>query len=67
METEIELGEYKGSATITIHELDSDGKRRPYPFSMGLKKARLVIKHIEDIEDFVANNETQSERNRRTR
>lgn len=54
--SEIEFGEFKGSPTVTIHELDDDGKRKPFPFSFGKKKAQLIVKHIEDIEAFAEGN-----------
>ena len=56
MTTEIEIGDYKGSSTITIYELDEEGKRKAYPFTFGVKKAKLIIKHIEDIEAFAEGN-----------
>ena len=56
IETEVTYGEYKGSPTIAIHELDENGNRKPYPFTFGVKKARMIIKHIEDIEAFVEDN-----------
>ncbi len=52
IKTEIERGEYKGSPTITIHELDDNGNRKPYPLSFGKKKAKLITKHQKEIEDF---------------
>lgn len=54
--TEVEIGEYKGSPTITIHEVDEEGKRKAYPFTFGVKKAKLIVKHIEDIEAFAEDN-----------
>jgi len=56
IKSEIEIGDYKGNPTIIIHELDKDGKRKPYPFSFGTKKAKLIVKHIEDIEAFSEGN-----------
>jgi hypothetical protein len=50
--TEVEITEYKGSPTITIHELEESGARRPYPFSFGKKKAQMIINHIEEIKAF---------------
>lgn len=51
--TEVEVGEYKGSPTITIHELDNEGKRKQYPLiSFGKKKAQAIVKYIKEIEDF---------------
>ena len=56
IKTEVEIGDYKGNATLVIYELDQDGKRKPYPFSFGIKKAQLIIKHIEDVEAFAEGN-----------
>ena len=53
LKTEVEVGDNKGSPLITIHDLDDDGKRKQYPvISFGKKKARAIIKHIEDIKRF---------------
>ena len=58
MKTEIELGEFKGNPVITIHELDQSGNRKPYPLiSVGIKKAKAIVHHLEDIEDFIDNND----------
>lgn len=56
IKTEITHGEYKGSPTIMIHELDDEGNRKPYPFTFGTKKAKMIVKHIEDIEAFAEEN-----------
>lgn len=52
IKTEIEIGEYKGSPTLTIHEIDEKGNRKPYPFSFGKKKAKAILEHIEEIKKF---------------
>lgn len=44
----VKIGSFKGNPTIS---LDADSK---YPFSFGVKKARLVVQHIEAIKAFVA-------------
>lgn len=56
VKTEITHGEYKGSPTIMIHEVDDQGNKKPYPFTFGVKKAKMIIKHIEDIEAFAEEN-----------
>lgn len=56
LETEVEISVYKGNPVLVIHSLDKDGKRKPYPLSFGTSKAKLIIKHIEDIEAFVEGN-----------
>lgn len=50
--TEVETGEFKGSPTLTIHELDDKGSRKPYPFSFGKKKAQMILANIEEIKKF---------------
>ena len=42
------IGEYKGRPIITL----SDGDK-PFPFSFGLRKARILLAHIQDIKAFV--------------
>jgi len=49
-------GEYKGSKTIQLHE--SDSATDQYPFGFGVRKAKLILAHIEDIRAFVKKNET---------
>lgn len=51
LETEAELGEYKGSPTLSIFEV-VDGKRKDYPFTFGKKKAQMIVKHLELIKEF---------------
>ena len=53
MTTEIEITEYKGNKTLTIHTLDKDGNKKPYPFSFGLGKAESILNHVEEIKKFV--------------
>lgn len=55
LKTEVEIGEYKGSPTLTIHDLDINGNRKPYPFGFGKKKAQLIIRHLEEIKSFAEN------------
>ena len=42
------VGSYKGHPTLT---LDPDSK---FPFTLGLRKALLVITHLKEIQEFVA-------------
>ena len=44
-----EEGEYKGNPMIVLKNTEEDR----WPFQFGLKKAKLVIEHIEDIKKFV--------------
>lgn len=50
--TELERGDYKGSPTLIIHELDDQGKRKAYPFSFGKKKAKQIVENYEEIKKF---------------
>lgn len=49
----VSIGEYKGSPTLTIHEVLSDGTTAPYPFSFGKKKAKAILAVIDQIKTFV--------------
>ncbi len=44
----IELGEYKGNATITLKRNADDR----FGFTFGVNKARLILDHIEEIRKF---------------
>ena len=50
------IGEYKGNKIITLVEKGSEMSDR-YPFSFGLKKAKLILENIEDIKKFVDENQ----------
>lgn len=50
--TEIVEGEYRGYATLIIRNTSQD----KFPFQFGVKKARLILDHIEDIRKFVEKN-----------
>jgi hypothetical protein len=52
-ETVVEIGEYKGNATLSIFTIDKDGDKKPFPFSFGKAKAKLIVKHMKEIEEFV--------------
>lgn len=45
----VEESEYKGNPMIVLKNTAEDR----YPFQFGLKKAKLVLEHIEDIKKFV--------------
>lgn len=45
----VEEAEYKGNKMIVLKNTDDDR----FPFQFGLKKAKLVLEHIEDIKKFV--------------
>jgi len=45
----IQIEEYNGNPVIVIRRSEND----LYPFRFGLKKAQLIIDHIDDIKKFV--------------
>ena len=45
----VEENEYKGNPVLQLKQSENDR----YPFSFGLKKAQLILEHIQDIERFV--------------
>jgi len=48
--SEVSESEYKGNPMIVIKSQPDD----KFPFQFGVKKAKLVIAHIEDIKAFIA-------------
>ena len=48
--SEVSESEYKGNPMIVIKQ----GPEDKFPFQFGVKKAKLVLAHIEDIKAFVA-------------
>jgi hypothetical protein len=51
-----QIDEYKGNKVITLKR-DEDDR---YTFSFGIQKAKLIIENLEDIKDFIAENDKQS-------
>lgn len=47
--SEVMEGEYKGNAMCIIRNTSED----KFPFQFGLKKAKLILTHVEDIRKFV--------------
>ena len=45
----IEESEYKGNPMIVLKNSEEDR----FPFQFGVKKAKLVLEHVEDIKKFV--------------
>jgi ClpP class serine protease len=45
----VEEGEYKGSPMLVLKNTEEDR----WPFQFGLKKAKLIMEHIEEIKQFV--------------
>ena len=48
-----ERGEYNGHPTITIFEGEVRGR---FPFTFGIKKAKLILDNLGEIERFVREN-----------
>ncbi len=46
---EVKETEFKGNPMIVL----ATGPEDKYPFQFGLRKAKLVVEHIEDIKKFV--------------
>lgn len=42
--------EYKGNPMLVLKSSEDD----KFPFQFGLKKAKLILEHLEDIRKFVA-------------
>lgn len=47
--SEVRETEYKGNPMIAL----SQGPEDKFPFQFGLRKAKLVLEHIEDIKKFI--------------
>lgn len=48
-----EITEFKGNPIISLKRDEED----KYGLTFGIRKAKLVIEHIEDIKKFIAENE----------
>lgn len=48
-----ELGEYKGYPTIKLID-DEDTNDKKYNMTFGMRKAKLILAHIDAIQKFVA-------------
>jgi len=51
--SEATQSEFKGNPTIVLRQSSQD----QFPFQFGVRKAKLVLAHIEDIRRFVKQNE----------
>jgi hypothetical protein len=49
----VEEGEYKGSPVLILKTTEEDR----FPFQFGLRKAKMVLDHIDDIKNFVKKHE----------
>ena len=47
--SELLEGHYRGTAMLIIRETPED----KFPFQFGIKKARLILEHLEEIKSFV--------------
>lgn len=54
----VEESEYKGNPMIVLKNSEDDR----YPFQFGVKKAKLVLEHIEDIKKFVEKHDKAAEK-----
>ncbi len=52
-----EENEFKGNPVLSLKNTEKDR----YPFTFGVKKAQLILEHIEDIEKFVEKNATEEQ------
>jgi hypothetical protein len=48
--------EFKGNPLIVLQKSDAD----PYPFQFGIRKAQLIMSHVDDIKAFI-NKHTENE------
>lgn len=53
----VEEGEYKGNKMLVLKNTEDD----KWPFQFGIKKAKLILEHIEDIKKFVEKNDKPKE------
>jgi len=49
----VEITEFKGSPVISLKRNEED----KYGLTFGIRKAKLVIEHIDDIKKFISENE----------
>ncbi len=54
-ETKVEKNDFKGNEMFSIFEFDKEGNKNFKPVvNMGVKKARALVKHLKELEAFVA-------------
>lgn len=51
----VEEAEFKGNPVLILKNNEDDR----FPFTFGVKKAKLMLEHIEDIKKFVAKNDKE--------
>jgi len=54
----VEESEYKGNPVLVLKYTEEDR----FPFSFGVKKAKLMLEHLEDIKKFVAKHDTETKK-----
>lgn len=52
-----EESEYKGNPVLILKNSDEDR----YPFTFGVKKAKLMLEHIEEVKKFVAKHDKEAQ------
>jgi hypothetical protein len=57
MKAEVKFDEYKGKATISIPCGENSRTGEVYYFSFGLAKAKAIIENMDEIENFIIDNE----------
>ena len=55
--SEAQESEYKGSPVLIL----SQGPEDRFPFSFGIRKARLILDHYDDIASFVGRHDVKQE------
>lgn len=57
-ETKVMENDFKGTPMFSIFEFDKEGNKNFKPLvNMGMKKAKLVLKHVEELKKYVQENE----------
>lgn len=56
-ETKVEKNDFKGHPMFSIYEFNDKGEKNFKPLvNLGLKKAKILVKHLKELEHFVASN-----------
>lgn len=55
----VKTGEYKGKLTLSL----PTGNEK-YPFTFGVAKAKLILKHLDDIKKFIEVNDEKNKEER---
>ena len=50
-----EIEDFKGNKVIAIYKFEGDN----YPLRMGVKKAKSVLEHLDDVKKFVEEYDTE--------